>query len=115
MRIIARVVAAFVLALAVAFGAALPAAADALDDARAAGLVGERPDGYVGLVDSGAPTNIRALVDQINAARRQAYQQIAQETGATVEQVGMLTAQKLYNQVPAGTYLLDQNGQWVQK
>ena len=54
---------------------ALPASlahADALDDARAAGLVGERPDGYVDAVAPNPPANIQQLITEINAQRRQA-------------------------------------------
>ncbi|MGF1625481.1 MAG: YdbL family protein [Alphaproteobacteria bacterium] len=94
---------------------AVSALADSLSDARAAGYIGERPDGYVALVDNNAPGNVRALVDQINAQRRQAYQNVASQTGAPVEQVGIVAAQRIYNEVPGGTYLLSQSGSWYRK
>ena len=61
--------------------AALPAAAQSLDQAKAAGQVGERIDGYVGVVDANAPGDIRALVDQVNAERQAKYAEIAAERG----------------------------------
>ncbi len=67
------------LALAMVFSA--PAMADALDDARAAGLVGERPDGLVASVSPSAPANIQSLVQSVNAQRLEKYQQIANRKG----------------------------------
>jgi uncharacterized protein len=96
--------------------AAFPAAADPLDDARSAGLVGERPDGYVALVDPSAPGDVQALVKSINAQRRAYYQQIADEEGVPVEQIGAITAEKLINEsLQPGWYYMDPSGQWQQR
>jgi uncharacterized protein YdbL (DUF1318 family) len=91
------------------------ALADPLSDARNAGYVGERPDGYVAIVDNNAPADVRALVDQINSQRYSAYQNVANETGAPVDQVGIVAAQRIYNEAPSGTYLLSQSGSWYRK
>ena len=91
------------------------AAASPLTDAYSAGYVGERPDGYVALVDNNAPASVRQLVDQINAQRMQAYQSVAAQTGAPIDQVGIRAAQRIYSEVPAGTYLLSQSGNWYTK
>lgn len=93
--------------------AALPAQAMSLSEARSQGLIGETPQGYVAPV--GTPSaEVRALVNEINAARRAEYQSIAKRTGATLPQVEAVTGQRLYQQVPAGTYLLV-DGQWQKK
>lgn len=89
--------------------------ADSLSDARSAGYIGERPDGYVAIVDNNAPGDVRALVDQINSQRYAAYQNVANQTGAPVDQVGIVAAQRIYNEVPPGTYLLSQSGSWYRK
>ncbi len=102
-----------VVAFAIGLGTAA-ARADALDDAKAAGLVGEQPDGYLGAVSSSPSPDVLALIDEINAKRLAAYQQIAADKGASVEDVAALTAEKLYQKALPGTYLLV-NGQWVQK
>ena len=52
-------VSALVLAL-----AAAPVLAADLDGAKAAGQVGERVDGYLGLVDANAPADVKALVEE---------------------------------------------------
>ena len=50
--------------------------------ARAAGQVGEQPDGYLGVVGAGN-AELRALVNVINIQRKAAYTQKAQASGAT--------------------------------
>ncbi|HYE01330.1 MAG TPA: YdbL family protein [Alphaproteobacteria bacterium] len=94
----------------------MPAAAraDALSDAKAAGLVGERPDGYLAPVQ--APSlQIQQLVDRINAERRQAYAGIAAKNGTSVEAVGAITAERVRREAPAGTFFMDAGGAWRRK
>lgn len=96
--------------------ATLPARADALDDARAAGQIGERADGYVALVDNGAPANVKSLVNDVNAKRRTAYQKIAGEKGVPTEQIGAITAEKIIREIlQPGMYYMDATGSWKQK
>jgi uncharacterized protein len=94
---------------------AAPAHADALDDAKAAGQVGERIDGYLGVVDANAPASVRALVDQINARREAKYKEIADKQGAPVAAVAQITGKRLIERAPAGQYVLGADGQWRQK
>jgi uncharacterized protein YdbL (DUF1318 family) len=90
--------------------------ADALDDARTKGLLGERPDGYVDVVNPGASADIISLKEQINAQRRKIYQQLAGEKGVPVEEVGALAAEKTIAQkLKPGMYYMNSSGQWVQK
>jgi uncharacterized protein len=95
--------------------AALPAAAQSLDQAKAAGQVGERIDGYVGVVDASTPGDVRAMVDQVNAERRQKYTEIAAERGTSVEAVAQIAGQKLIARAPGGQYVLGADGEWRQK
>jgi uncharacterized protein YdbL (DUF1318 family) len=95
--------------------AALPAAAQSLDEAKAAGQVGERIDGYVGVVDASTPGDVRAMVDQVNAERRQKYAEIAAERGTSVEAVAQIAGQKLIARAPGGQYVLGADGEWRQK
>ncbi len=92
------------------------AIAASLDEAKAAGYLGERPDGYVGLVTEDAPDWARQLVNQINAQRRQAYAELAQGTpGATVREVGIIAGRKLIERAPSGHYVMSELGQWEVK
>jgi len=87
--------------------------ADAASQLRASGLVGEQADGYLGLVDSGAPADIRAQMDQINIRRRAAYTQLATSRGATIEEVAAATACQLFaGRVAPGQYYRLPDGVW---
>ena len=92
-----------------------PAQAGPLEDAKAAGLVGERIDGYVGLVDSGAPADVRRLVDQINAERQAKYAEIADRQGAPVKAVAQIAGEKLIGRAGGGEYVMGADGQWRRK
>ncbi len=94
---------------------AAPARADALDDAKAAGQVGERIDGYLGIVAADTPDDVRALVDRVNARRAAKYQEIADAQGAPVAAVAQITGTKLIERAPAGEYVLGADGEWRQK
>jgi uncharacterized protein YdbL (DUF1318 family) len=93
---------------------AAPAIAGPVEDAKAAGLIGEQPDGFLGAVVANPPANIAALIRDINTKRLAAYTDIATKNGTSVEAVGAVTAQKLYNEAKPGTFLLV-NGSWVKK
>ncbi|HET6159129.1 MAG TPA: YdbL family protein [Dongiaceae bacterium] len=101
------------MALAMMFAA--PAMADALDDARAAGVIGERPDGLAAPVSPSAPANIQSLVQSVNAKRMEKYQQIANEKGVPVEQIGAIAGEKIIGKLKPGSYYMDSSGNWVQK
>jgi uncharacterized protein len=109
---ILRLCALVVLGLALAIA---PAQAGALEDAKAAGLVGERIDGYLGVVDSGAPASVKSLVDQINAERQAKYAEIAQKQGAPVEAVAQIAGKKLTERAAPGEYVMGANSQWQRK
>ena len=94
---------------------ALPAVASPLDDAKAAGWLGERPDGYVGLVDSSAPSAVQDLVKEINTRRRAKYREIAEKSGTSVEVVARAAGAKLVERTAKGHYVLDASGKWLRK
>ncbi|MCW2243328.1 YdbL family protein [Azospirillum canadense] len=109
-----RILAAAGLALTLAFVAPAPGhAQDALADAKAAGQIGERPDGLVGAV-TGAPASAAQLADQVNAQRMARYQDIAKSNGTSVDKVQALAGQQLIERTPAGLYVLSA-GRWVRK
>ncbi|MEM9668210.1 MAG: YdbL family protein [Pseudomonadota bacterium] len=91
------------------------AADPVIDTAKVEGEVGERPDGYLGLVDGSVEPAVRRRVDEINARRRALYERLAREKGATVEQVGFLTGEKQIAGTPSGQYYMATNGRWVKK
>lgn len=112
-RLPSRFLVLIVFALA-ALLAGAPAQAQSLDQLRASGAIGERWDGYVVVRDANA-AGAQATAEKVNAKRRQLYAKRASKEGATPEQVGQVYAQQILQQVPAGTWFLEQNGQWRQK
>jgi uncharacterized protein len=56
--------------------------------ARAAGQVGEKIDGYLGVVGSGTPA-LQAIVNDINIKRRALYAQRAQAANATLDEYAL--------------------------
>ena len=96
---------------------ALSPAAFALtvQEAKQQGQVGEQRDGFLGLVDTNAPSEVRELVTQVNAERRQRYEAIARENGISVAQVAALAYEKAVEETQSGNYVQLPSGQWVRK
>lgn len=87
------------------------AQAQSLDDLRASGKVGEAFDGYARARDG----SVQGTVQQINAKRRDIYQQRASQQGVSTDQVAKVYAKQILSKAPAGTWFLQPNGSWVQK
>ena len=103
-----------VLAIAVA---AFPVPAPAQDSptiisARRAGLIGERYDGYLGVVNPGAPAEVRRQVGAINIRRRSLYSNLATRRGVSPQEVGITTACSLLRRIGVGEYYLLNQGGW---
>ena len=79
--------------------------------ARAAGEVGEQPDGYLGLVGAGTPA-LHALVGDINIKRKAAYTSQAAAAGATVQQLAFTSGCTLIEQTAAGEKYRAPGGVW---
>jgi hypothetical protein len=101
--------------VAVAILPATAAPAGPLDAPKADGLIGERIDGYLGIVDPAAPASVKALVEQVNAQRRQAYADIAQKRGVPVEAVAQIAGEKVVAEAPSGQYVMGADGRWRRK
>lgn len=91
----------------------LPAAAQtpAINAARAAGIVGERYDGYLGIVGT-APANLRSQVSSINIQRRSIYSNLAASRRATPNEVGITAGCELLGRVGVGEAYLWADNQW---
>lgn len=85
-----------------------------LDQAKSRGLVGERADGYLGLVDESAPADVRSMVADVNAKRRSEYQRIAANNDLELAQVEALAGKKAIEKTRPGDWIL-LNGRWQKK
>jgi len=109
---------------ALALGAGLALAAPALaqadptvEQARAAGTVGEQADGYLGIVaGASASADVRARVDQINIRRRAAYTERAAASGASANEMAAAVAGQIFgSRISVGEHYRNEGGQWVQR
>src|SRR5690606_30991112 len=109
-----RAITSFLAALAVVFTvAALPAHAQSLDDLRRSGAIGERFDGYVVVREN--VSGAAAVAAKVNAERRRIYEERARQQNISPAQVGLVYAQQIVGSAPAGTWFLDQSGNWRRK
>jgi uncharacterized protein len=92
---------------------AAPAAAQSplLAQAIAAGQVGERYDGYMGMVGA-APPQVQRQVRSINIRRRNLYIQLAERRNVSPDLVGMATGCQLVSQLSVGEAYMLQDGSW---
>jgi len=105
---------AFIIGMAVAgLVSAQPLFALSLEEAKSQGLVGERSNGYLGLVDPGN-RDAQALAADINKKRHQAYQGIARRDGAKLSTVETLAGEKAIEKTKPGNYVEGPAG-WVKK
>jgi uncharacterized protein YdbL (DUF1318 family) len=102
--------------LAILFVAApVMAQAKPLDAPRAAGIIGERYDGYVVLRKSNASQSIKNLVARTNAERRALYEKRAKQEKVPVQAIGKIYAKQIFQSAPKGTYFLQANGKWTRR
>jgi len=92
-----------------------PALALSLDEAKAQGLVGERVDGFVGVVPANPPAEVRQLVERINAERQKRYEEIAAQRDIPVEAVAQIAGEKLLERTPPGQFVAGPDGTWRRK
>ncbi len=93
--------------------AAAPAFALDLNQARSKGLLGEKQDGYVGVVV--ASREAQELANDVNARRRDEYNRISQQNSQPASVVAKLAAEQIINNLPAGALYQGANGSWVKK
>ena len=98
--------------LALVLALAAPAWTSPLNDAKAAGTLGEQMDGYVGLVTNDASADVRALADEVNRKRRAHYAKIAKNRKADPAAVAAQAGKKLVSKAPAGQWVQTAKGDW---
>ena len=89
----------------------VPAWALELDEAKDMGLVGEMPNGYLGLIAK-TPEAV-ALVAEINVKRKSHYQGIANDQNTALENIEKIAGEKLVKKAQAeGHYYMNVSAQW---
>jgi len=83
----------------------------AIADARRAGTVGERYDGYIGYL-AAAPETVRRQVGATNIRRRSLYTGLASRRNASVQEVGIAAGCELLRRVAVGEIYMLNDGAW---
>ena len=96
-----------------AFLAASPVGAQttAVNAARAAGQIGERYDGYIGVAVP-ISSMVRSQVTSINIQRRSLYTRLAASRGVSPSDVGMTAGCTLLSRVSVGEVYMLTDGAW---
>jgi hypothetical protein len=92
---------------------ASPALALDLHGARSSGLVGEKTDGYVAAINS--TPEVKALVADVNAKRKQEYARISKQNGQPVDVVAKLAAQEIITKLDPGSSYQGPDGSWKKR
>ena len=83
-----------------------------LGEAKSQGLVGEQPNGMLGVVRNSTPELV-SLVKDINHKRKAAYEEIAQRNGTDINVIQQLAGKKAIAKTPVGQFVKSA-GQWRQ-
>jgi len=103
------VVGAVILCLA----AVAPAFAMSVEEAKTKGLVGEKANGYLGVVNPGSQ-EAQSLTNEVNKKRRQAYEDIATRNRTHLDAVEALAGEKAIQNTKPGHYVEGPGG-WTKK
>jgi uncharacterized protein YdbL (DUF1318 family) len=87
----------------------------AVDAAKAAGLVGEQGDGYLGFVSGNGDAALTSAVNNINNGRATVYAETASKSGVSRDAAGQATGAQLTARVPPGQYYKPLGGNWIKK
>lgn len=79
--------------------------------ARASGQVGEKMDGYLGIVGAETPT-LRRIVNDINIKRRAVYSERAKATNATLEEYALTAGCQAILATQPGEMYQAPDGSW---
>jgi uncharacterized protein YdbL (DUF1318 family) len=86
-----------------------------LDEAKQQGLLGERPDGYLGLAKPAASPDVVSLMKDINNKRRDVYKGIAEKNGTALSAVEALAGKKSIEKTTSGQLIMQPDGTWTPK
>ncbi len=84
-----------------------------LQAARDAGVVGERLDGYIGIIKMSAKA--RGLMQEVNGKRLIEYKRISKENNQPVDVVAKIAAKQIIAGLSKGHYYQAADGSWQQK
>lgn len=99
---------------AIACGSGAFAQTAAVDSARAAGVVGERFDGYMGFAAQPSAA-VRSEVAKLNIRRRSIYSRFATSRGVSPQEVGITAGCQLLARIGVGQAYMLADGRWLRR
>jgi uncharacterized protein YdbL (DUF1318 family) len=84
-----------------------------LEEAKAAGQVGEQFDGYVGFVVDDAPERIKKMVADTNERRKNKYSGVSDTRGLALEAVAAMAGAKHLDLAKPGEFIKKKGGSWT--
>lgn len=85
-----------------------------LTQAKEDGLIGERYDGYIGIVKA-VSADVKALVKETNQKRKEKYQEIAIDRQLPLNKIEIIAGEAAINKTLPGNYIMISEGQWEKK
>ena len=101
--------------LALSLAPAASAGDPQIEEAQRQGVIGERIDGYLGVVSGNVDPALMRKMNEINNMRRALYDDISRRTGTSPAQVARLTGEKQIAKAKAGEFVMLENGRWTKK
>ena len=83
--------------------------------AKRAGWIGERTDGYLGLVVMDAPRDVKDIVLQANEDRRDQYVVIANKHKTKLDLIETVAGKRFVEKSAAGEFVQVADGSWIKK
>ena len=93
--------------------AVAPAFAMSVEEAKTKGLVGEKANGYLGVVNPGSQ-EAQSLANEVNKKRHQAYEDIAARNRTQLDAVEALAGEKAIQNTKPG-HFVEGPGGWTRK
>lgn len=78
------------------------------------GLVGEQPDGYLGLIDKSADDKVKALIAEVNSKRKAVYLGIAKKRKLDLAQIEKISGKQNIEKTEKGNFVFV-GGKWQKK
>ena len=96
------------------WAAVVAASSISVEEAKSKGLVGEKPNGYLGVVKTDS-AEAQSLTKEVNQKRRQAYEDIAARNRTQLEAVEALAGEKAIHNTKPGHFVEGPGGGWTRK
>ena len=106
---------AFMILLVVLLGGPTSLWALTLGEAKAKGLVGETPTGYLGVVSGKGSREVQALMKDVNQKRKQKYRGIAKRNATSLQTVEVLAGNTAIKKTRPGHFIQLPSGKWTKK